>query len=108
MSREEDLLLKFHKVFEGMKMYQIDAQETSQEEIYDRSKKIGEAIKRILFKEFGPDKKEGKKQYGRSFRFLSNNEEDKFNQDLKTAVKKLVSEIKAGQADKIFSEEKKV
>lgn len=41
MSREEELILKIHKVFEGMKMYQIDAQETSQEEIYDRSKRFG-------------------------------------------------------------------
>lgn len=42
MSREEELVLKFHGIFDRMKMNQIDAQETPQAEIKERSRKFGE------------------------------------------------------------------
>lgn len=63
------------------------------------------AVKGILFKEFSADKGDGKEHYGRTLRLLSDNEKEEFDQNLETAVKKLVSEIKAGQADKIFNRE---
>ena len=106
VEESEAIFQKFKTIFEESKLYHID-EYTHDDKVARYADRFKRLISHTLIQEFSTTKVQKEEGYDRTFRLLSEEEREAFEEMLNSAVERFVVEIKQGKGDEVFTAEKK-